>query len=64
MEVPSDDYSLTKGYAPGFGLVLAKGERSQTLVHEVAWTIEYSERAQFALRLSEPVPPPVPAARK
>ena len=34
MEVPSGDYSVTRGYAPGFGLVLAKEERSQSLVHE------------------------------
>ena len=62
LEVPSDDYSVTRGYAPGFGLVLAKEERSQSLVHEDGSTIEYSERAQFALRSTEPVPLPVPAA--
>ena len=62
MDVPSDDCSVTRGYAPGFGLVLAKEERSQSLVHEDGSTIEYSERAQFALRSTEPVPPPVPAA--
>lgn len=34
MEVPSGDCSVTRGYAPGFGLVLAKEERSQSPVHE------------------------------
>jgi len=62
MEVPFDDDSVTRGYAPGFGLVRAREERSQSLVHEDGSTIEYSERAQFALRSTEPVPPPVPAA--
>lgn len=62
MEVPSGDYSVTQWYAPGVGLVLAKERRSRTLVHEDGSKIEYGERAQFALRSTEPGNAPVPAA--
>jgi hypothetical protein len=53
MEVPTGDFSLTQWYAPGVGLVLAKQEISQTLVLEDGKSMEYSERAQFALRSTE-----------
>lgn len=62
MEVPSGDYTVTQWYAPGVGLVLAKEERSQTLIREDGSTMEYSERSQFALRSAEPGTAQVPAA--
>ncbi len=53
MEVPSGDITVTRWYAPGHGLVLAKEERSQTVVLEDGTTMDYSERTQFALRSSD-----------
>lgn len=50
MEVPSGDFSVTRWYAPGIGLVLAKEEFSQILVLEDGTQMDYSERTQFALR--------------
>lgn len=62
MEVPTGDVTLTRWYAPGVGLVLAKEERSQTLVFEDGTRMEYSERTQFALRSTDTVATAVPAA--
>ena len=53
MEVPSGDVTLTRWYAPGHGLVLAKEERNQVVVLEDGTQIEYSERTRFALRSAE-----------
>lgn len=53
MEVPSGDFTVTRWYAPGIGLVLAKEEFSQILVLEDGTQMDYSERTQFALRSTE-----------
>lgn len=53
MEVPDGDITVTRWYAPGHGLVLAKEERNQTLVLEDGSTMDYSERTQFALRSTD-----------
>ncbi|MDP6979798.1 MAG: hypothetical protein QF570_14520 [Myxococcota bacterium] len=53
MEVPSGDVTITRWYAPGAGLVLAKEERNQTFVLEDGTQMNYSERTQFALRSAE-----------
>jgi hypothetical protein len=62
MEVPTGEVTLTEWYAPGVGLVLAKEERSQTLVFEDGTRMEYSERTQFALRSTDSPATAVPAA--
>ncbi len=62
MEVPSGDITITRWYAPGAGLVLAKEERSQTLVLEDGTQMNYSERTQFALRSAETETAVTPAA--
>ncbi|MCH7598357.1 MAG: hypothetical protein IH973_01260 [Myxococcales bacterium] len=62
MEVPSGDFTLTEWYAPGVGLVLAKEQRTQTLVFEDGTRVEYSERTQFALRSTDSALAAVPAA--
>lgn len=62
MEVPTGDLTLTEWYAPGVGLVLAKEERSQTLVFEDGTSMEYSERTQFALRSTDSAVAAVPAS--
>ena len=53
MEVPSGEVSVTRWYAPGHGLVLAKEVRSQKLVLEDGTEMDYSERTQYALRSAE-----------